>query len=270
MIPAVLNDNRDRGTHRSPMQNGKPHNYKLTVKYDGTHFSGWQAQPETRTVQQTIEQAIEDVFGERVRVHASGRTDTGVHAVGQVIHFHLQAGHSPSDVKDRLNDRLPEDVRVSDAEEMPSDFHSRYSAVGKQYRYTIFRQRKPRFNRRSDVYYWGGLLDIDKMRQAASCLVGEHDFSSFGNNPKYEVPNKVKTITKLDIRKEGDYIYIDVKGSGFLYKMVRSIVGTLLWVGTGKIPPENMQDILDARDRTKAGPAADAAGLCLMEVEYPE
>ncbi len=153
---------------------------------------------------------------------------------------------------------------------MAPDFHARYCAVQKTYRYTILRRKKPRCNRRTDVCYYGGPLDIEKMRRAASFLVGTHDFSSFGTNPRHPVVHKVKTLSKLDIEEEDDYICITVQGSGFLYKMVRSIVGTLLWVGTGRIAPEDMEDILGACDRTMAGPVAPASGLCLVRVAYME
>jgi len=245
-------------------------NYRLVLRYDGTHFKGMQSQPDTRTVQQVLEDAIHSIFGIRTRIYSSGRTDTGVHAQGQVVNFFMDEIVDPQELLGKLNGILPDDVRVLEACEMPLGFHSRYSAVSKTYRYSILRQRKPRTGYRTDVYYWGGPLDVDKMRQAAVCLVGTRDFSSFGCNPRYHVKEKVKTIIKLDIAEDGDYIRIAIKGSGFLYKMVRSIVGTLLWVGTGKIPSNKMQDILEARDRTKAGPAAAASGLCLMEVDYPE
>jgi len=246
------------------------HNYRLVLKYDGTHFKGMQSQPDTRTVQQVLEDALHSIFGIRFTLYSSGRTDAGVHAQGQVVNFFMDEEIDPQELLGKLNSILPDDVSVLEAGEAPLDFHSRYSAVSKTYIYTILRQRKPRTGYRTDVYYWGGPLDVDKMRRAAACLIGTSDFSSFGCNPRYNVKEKVKTIIKLDIAENGDYIRIAIKGSGFLYKMVRSIVGTLLWVGTGKIPPNKMQDILEACDRTKAGPAAAASGLCLMGVDYPE
>ena len=246
------------------------YNYKVVLKYDGTNFKGWQAQPNERTVQQAVEEALLRIFEEELRVYSSGRTDTGVHALGQVVNFISTKKITPEELLDKLNKNMPQDIRALEVREVPPDFHARYSAIGKTYRYTILRKKRPHHDRTTDVYYWGGPLDIEKIRKAASCLVGTHDFSSFGNNPRHPVVHKVKTVLKLDIQEQGDYIYIEVKGSGFLYKMVRSIVGTLIWVGTGKIPPEKMQDILGARDRTKAGPVAAASGLCLTEVEYPE
>jgi tRNA pseudouridine38-40 synthase len=245
------------------------HNYKIVLKYDGTNFRGWQVQPGERTVQQTVEEALWRVFGERFRVYASGRTDTGVHALGQVINFSTAKGILPDRLLKGLNELLPEDVMALDIREVHADFHARYSAVSKTYRYTILRKKPPRFGRRTDVYYWGGPLDVEKMRRSALFLIGTHDFASFGNNPRHPVKERVRTIEKLDIEEEGDYIHIAIKGSGFLYKMARSIVGTLIWVGTGKIPPDQMESIIEARDRTKAGPVAAASGLCLVEVEYP-
>jgi len=174
------------------------------------------------------------------------------------------------DFPENINRILPDDIRVLECAEVHADFHARRSAISKTYRYTILREKKPLNNRRNDVHYYAGQLDLEKMRIAASCMLGTHDFSSFGNNPGYPVPHKIKTIEKLDITDLDNYYLIEITGSGFLYKMVRSIVGTLIWIGTGKISPERMPAILDARDRTKAGPAAPASGLCLVKVLYRE
>ena len=246
------------------------HNYKLVLKYDGTNYLGWQAQEGGQTVQQKVESALYSILNQNFRVYSSGRTDTGVHALALTANFFTDSELSPEYMFEELNRILPKDIRVVEFMEVPLDFHARRSAIAKIYRYTILREKKPTHDRRSDIHYYAGPLDLAKMRSAASFLIGTHDFSSFGNNPGYPVSHKVKTITKLDIIESGSYILIEVTGSGFLYKMVRSIVGTLLWVGTGKIPVEKMPAILDARDRTKAGPAAPASGLCLVEVFYPE
>ena len=246
------------------------YNYRLVLKYDGTNYLGWQSQKNGHTVQQKVEAALSDVLDEKIIVYSSGRTDTGVHASGQAVNFFTDKELSSPQILDILNRSLPGDIRAIDFKEVPRDFHARRSAVAKTYRYTILREKKPLHNRRTDVHYYSGPLDLDKMRHAALSLLGTHDFSSFGNNPGYPVPHKTKTITKLDISESGEYIHIEITGSGFLYKMVRSIVGTLLWIGTGKIAPEKMPAILEARDRTKAGPAAPASGLCLIEVFYPE
>lgn len=252
------------------MRPQKKHNYKLVLKYDGSNYLGWQAQKNGQTIQQTVEQAIYNILGEHVRLYSSGRTDAGVHALGLTVNFYTDKELSPSKTADELNRLLPFDISVVDFQEVPLDFHARRSAIAKTYRYTILREKKPRDNQRKDVHYYPAPLDIEKMRLASSYLIGCHDFSSFGNNPGYPVDHKVKTIKKLDIIDSGNYIFIEITGSGFLYKMVRSIVGTLLWIGAGKMPPEKMSAILEARDRTKAGPVAPASGLCLVEVIYPE
>ena len=245
-------------------------NYKVVLEYDGTNFRGWQVQPGERTVQQTVEETLWRIFGEKFRVYASGRTDTGVHALRQVVNFFATKKTAPEQLLANLNELLPEDVRALEVQQVAPDFHARYSAISKTYRYTILRKKRPRHGRRTDVYYWAGPLDIEKMRRAASLLVGTHNFASFGNNPRHPVKERIKTIEELDIEEQGDYIHMTIKGSGFLYKMARSIVGTLIWVGTGKITPEQIENIIAARDRTKAGPVAAASGLCLVEVEYPE
>jgi tRNA pseudouridine38-40 synthase len=252
------------------MHSKQENNYKLVVKYDGTNYRGWQSQKGENTVQQTVEKALSQIICEKIGVYSSGRTDTGVHALGQTVNFHTHKELIPEKTLLELNNALPEDIRVLEMKKVSPAFHSRHSAIAKTYRYTILRQKKPRYDRRTDVHYFSGPLDIGKMRYAAAFLLGTHDFSSFGNNPGYPVDHKVKTIKKLDIIESDDYIQIEITGSGFLYKMVRSIVGTLIWIGTGKIPANRMPAILDARDRTKAGPVAPASGLCLVEVFYPE
>jgi len=221
-------------------------------------------------MQGVLEEGLEEILGTQTRIHASGRTDAGVHALGQVVHFKADTDISPEELKTRLNDLLPEDIRVLSAKEMPLSFHSRYDATGKVYRYTILNSRiQGRYTAKS-TYVFSAELHLEKMRQAASYLVGTHDFSAFGVNRGREVNNPVRTIKRLDLRREGHYVFIEVEADGFLYKMVRSIVGTLINVGRGKTQPEEIPAILESRDRCRAGATAPAHGLCLVEVKYPE
>jgi tRNA pseudouridine38-40 synthase len=245
-------------------------NFKLVVRYDGSNYHGWQLQPDVVTVQGVLEAAIEEVTGRKVRIHASGRTDTGVHAFGQVIHFPAETALPTSELPTRLNSVLPADVRVLSAEEKPLSFHCRYDAVSKLYRYSILNCRiVGRYTARS-VHVFPWQLDLEAMRRAANHLIGMHDFSSFGVNPGREVENPTRTIKRLDLTKQGHYIFIEVEADGFLYKMVRSIVGTLLHVGVGKRSPDEIPSILESRDRSSAGPTAPPHGLCLVEVKYPD
>lgn len=244
-------------------------NFKLVLRYDGANYHGWQLQRDVLTIQGVLEEAIEQVAGVKARVHASGRTDAGVHALGQVVHFKAQTEISPQELKARLNESLPEDIRVLSAEKVPLSFHSRYDASSKVYRYSILNCRiAGRYTARS-AHVFSPKLDLERMRTAASYLVGTHDFSSFGVNPGREVENPTRTIKRLELTRQGHYIFVELEADGFLYKMVRSIVGTLLKVGAGKIEPEEMPAILESRDRCRAGATAPPHGLCLLEVKYP-
>jgi tRNA pseudouridine38-40 synthase len=243
-------------------------NIKLTLSYDGTDFNGWQTQPGFRTVQETLEQAIASLTGEaRVRVNASGRTDTGVHAIGQVVNFYSNTQH-PLDVLVRaVNAHLPPDVVVREAADVPESFDACRDAKRKLYRYLIHDGPVPDlFLRR---YYCPSKhrLDVAAMRRAAEPLKGRHDFHSF----ETDWPNRlssVRTITHLAVNRFGNYIWLDVEADGFLYNMVRAIAGTLINVGRGYWPEEHVAEILHAEDRTQAGPTAPAQGLFLMRVTY--
>lgn len=244
--------------------------FRVVLAYDGRNYKGWQVQPDQTTVQGTVEAALEHVLGAFTRIHASGRTDTGVSALGQVIHFETDRWTgSPGELEAKLKTGLPDDIVVRALDEMPAGFHSRYHAARKHYRYTVCNTKKPWPGPvRHDVYYVGRRLDVDRMRQAAGHLVGTHDFSSFGVNPGREIDTPVKTLMRCDVTLDAPMITFDLVGDGFLYKMVRSIVGTLLKVGVGAIEPDEILDILAARDRTRAGPTAPPYGLCLMQVFY--
>ncbi|MGE3807438.1 MAG: tRNA pseudouridine(38-40) synthase TruA [Gemmataceae bacterium] len=243
------------------------HNFKLTLAYDGTDFTGWQTQPGFRTVQETLEQAIAKLTSEEVRVNASGRTDSGVHALGQVVNFHSNTAIEAGKLVQAINAHLPEDMIVSAAERVPVDFDANRDAVRKLYRYVIHDGPVPDLFLRRYSYHTRRKLDAEAMRQAAHCLVGQHDFHSF----ETEWPNRassVRTITHLGLSRFGDWIWLDVEADGFLYNMVRAIAGTLINVGRGYWPIEQVAAILQAEDRREAGPTAPAQGLFLMRVTY--
>ncbi len=244
-------------------------NHKLTLSYDGTNFSGWQIQPGLRTVQETLELAIAEIIGTRPHANASGRTDTGVHAVGQVVNVRCETRLTASELLRAVNSKLPDDVVIREACEVPDAFDANRDALRKLYRYVI--RDEPiadpflrRFHCQSRQR-----LDAAAMARAASCLVGEHDFRSF----ETEWPNRktsVRTITQLSVNRAGESIWIDVEADGFLYNMVRAIAGTLMNVGRGFWPEGKAAAILNALDRREAGPTAPACGLFLMRVTYLE
>jgi tRNA pseudouridine38-40 synthase len=242
-------------------------NIKLTLSYDGTEFNGWQTQPGFRTVQETLEKAILDLTGEAVRVNASGRTDTGVHAVGQVANFHTHASYVPDVLVRAINARLPADVVVREASDVPDAFDANRGAKRKLYRYVI--QDGPVHDVFLRRYYCHSRhpLDVAAMQEAAEPLKGRHDFHSF----ETDWPNRmssVRTITHLAINRAGEWIWLDVEADGFLYNMVRAIAGTLINVGRGYWPVSQVAEILKAEDRREAGPTAPAQGLFLMRVTY--
>jgi tRNA pseudouridine38-40 synthase len=242
-------------------------NLKLTLSHDGTDFNGWQTQPGYRTVQDTLEQAIAAVTGARPHANASGRTDAGVHAVGQVVNFHTETRLRPDVLLRAINAHLPDDVVVREASEVGQLFDANKDAVRKLYRYVI--RDNPvgdpflrRYAAPSKVR-----LDAAAMARAARVLVGRHDFHSF----ETEWPNRassVRTVTHLAVNRAGEYIWIDVEADGFLYNMVRAIAGTLMNVGRGFWPESKVAEILSAEDRKEAGPTAPACGLFLMRVSY--
>jgi tRNA pseudouridine38-40 synthase len=243
-------------------------NFKLTLAYDGTDFFGWQTQPGFRTVQETLEGAIAKITGEeRVRVNASGRTDSGVHAVGQVANLFSATRLAPEALLKAINANLPPDVSVFAAAEVPQAFDANHDAVRKLYRYVIHDGPVPSPFLRRYCCQSRHKLDAAAMARAAEPLRGRHDFHSF----ETDWPNRmssVRTITHLAVSRFGDYVWIDVEADGFLYNMVRAIAGTLMNVGRGYWPAEQVAEILRAEDRTQAGPTAPAQGLFLMRVTY--
>ncbi len=240
---------------------------KLTIAYDGTNYCGWQVQPNGITIEEVINKALKKLTGENIQVIGASRTDSGVHAMGNVAVFDTETTIPAEKIAMALNQRLPEDIVIVQSEEVPLDFHPRYCDCSKTYEYHIINTRIPMPTKRLTNYFVSYTLDIDKMRQAASYLIGEHDFVSFCNI-RTDVENTVRTIQELDIITNGDEITIRITGNGFLYNMVRIIVGTLVRVGRGFYGPEKVKEILEARDRKAAGVTAPAHGLILTKIEY--
>lgn len=243
-------------------------NIRLTLSYDGSDFNGWQTQPGYRTVQETLEKAIAALTGEeRVRVNASGRTDAGVHAVGQVVNFYTTTRHACPVILRAVNAHLPPDVVLRSAEDVPQAFDANRDAKRKLYRYVIHDGPVPSPFLRRYAFHTRHPLDADAMRRAAQVLKGRHDFHSF----ETEWPNRmssVRTITHLGLSRAGEYVWLDVEADGFLYNMVRAIAGTLVNVGRGYWPESRVAEILQAEDRRLAGPTAPPQGLFLMRVTY--
>ncbi len=242
-------------------------NIKLILCYDGTEFHGWQRQPSLRTVQQVLEEAIERLTGVRPTTTASGRTDAGVHAMGQVVHFLTASRHEPETFVRALNAMLPRDLRILDAAEMPQAFHATLDARSKRYRYTIDNARIPSPFQLRYSWHVPKPLDAGAMGRAGASLLGRHDFRSF----ETDWPNRmssVRTIFDVAVARDGDLVTIEVEADGFLYNMVRSIAGTLVLVGQGKRPESWVADVLAAQDRVEAGPTAPPQGLFLLTVRY--
>ena len=242
--------------------------YKCTISYDGTLFSGFQIQPKERTVQSELEKALKKIHkGTTVKVVASGRTDAGVHAKGQVLHFDTPLSISEESWPIALQTKLPRDIAVHKVEKATATFHSRFDSVGKEYRYYIRRARLNDPFTRNYQYHYSYSLDLDQMREAVTYLLGTHDFTSFCS-VKTVIENRVRTMNVIDIIEDGDVIMFRVVGDGFLYNMVRILVGTILEVGRGYRSPDEIPEILMALDRSRAGKTAPPHGLYLWEVHY--
>lgn len=243
--------------------------FKLTVAYDGTAYAGWQVQPNHLSVQQVIEAALATIVGHTVKVHGSGRTDQGVHARGQVAHVDLTCRMSAASIGRALNARLPLDIRVLSASPVRSDFHARRSAAGKEYRYFVWNNATVLPDKRLYSTHVYRPLKVAPMREAAFRFVGRHDFASFTANPQREVESTVRSIFAFTVSKRGKEIVFRVRGEGFLYKQVRSMVGFLLRVGEGAEKPEAVSELLESRAPRKARvPSAAAHGLFLWRVWY--
>ena len=239
---------------------------KIVAEYDGSNYSGWQRQLNSNSVQQTIEECLYLLTRKTIVVHGAGRTDAGVHAIGQVFHFDDDTIPAEK-YAGALNSKLPYDIRAISSEAVDDEFHSRFDAKGKRYQYKILNQKRPIVIQRNYAWRVYKHLDVEKMTIASKELLGEHDFTSFMAARSF-VNSPVREIYSLNIAKEDSEIIIDVYGNGFLRSMVRIIAGTLVEMGTGQIDYRKMKDIIDAKNRLSAGITAPAGGLYLMEVYY--
>lgn len=242
---------------------------KCTVRYDGTRYHGWQIQENALTIQEVLERALGEILGARPKIVGCGRTDTGVHAKAYVFHFQSDTAIPAEKLPYALNSKLPPDIVCFAAEDVPPEFHAKKSAVKKRYTYYIHQAEFPDPFLEHRAWFYRYPLDVEKMRQAARAFLGTHDFIGFAS-AGFTVKTTVRTIYALEVCKQGDLIQIDVTGNGFLYNMVRIIAGTLVFVGTGKLSPAAMPDIIASGDRTRAGITAPACGLYLSEVFYEE
>lgn len=243
--------------------------FALKVAYDGTAYAGWQVQPGYATVQETLEAALATLSSAPVKLHGSGRTDRGVHARGQVAHFDLETRMAPRSILFALNSRIPGDIRILGVKRVRDDFHARRSATAKEYRYRIFNGPVMLPQERLYMAQVHRPLDLELMRQGAERFLGEHDFRAFMANPQREIPSTVRTIYGFSLTRRGREILVKVKGSGFLYKQVRSMVGMLIRVGHRQESPGRITELLDnAMSRTAHVPTAPAQGLSLWRVWY--
>lgn len=243
---------------------------KLVVAYDGTQYCGWQIQPNGVTIEAVLNKVLTKLTGEQIRVIGASRTDSGVHAMGNIAVFDTVSSIPAKRIKYAMNQKLPGDIVIISSEEVALDWHPRYQdAILKTYEYHIYNAKFPDPLRRLTSTHVSFTLDVDKMRQGALHLVGEHDFVSFCNI-RSDVENTVRTVESLCITKEGAEIIIRITGNGFLYNMVRIIAGTLIRVGRGFYTPEKVAEIMQAKERTQAGVTAPPQGLVLVGIEYPK
>jgi tRNA pseudouridine38-40 synthase len=244
---------------------------KLTIAYDGTAYQGWQIQSIGLGVQQLVEDALAKLFPSRPRLHSSSRTDTGVHALGMVAHLDLPRSEFRMPIAKlalALNAHLPPDIRVVGAGLVEPDFHARFAALGKQYRYFVWNHAAANPLLRHQSWHVPKPLIIAPMRAAARQLIGTHDFAAFAATHGYEIESTVRTLGRCDIRKSGPLLTFVIEANGFLFKMCRGIVGTLVQIGMGKLDPQDIQSILASKDRRRAGMSAPAHGLVLWKVFY--
>nr|WP_024834903.1 tRNA pseudouridine(38-40) synthase TruA [Clostridium sp. 12(A)] len=240
---------------------------KMIVAYDGTNYCGWQIQNNGLTIEEVLNKTLTELLKEKITVTGASRTDSGVHAEGNVAVFDTENRMPADKICFALNQRLPDDIRILQSEEVAPDYHPRKQNCVKTYEYKIMNRKIEIPTLRLYTHFCYYPLDVDKMREAGAYLVGEHDFKSFCT-ARGQAEETVRTIYSLDIEKTGDLITIRIKGSGFLYNMVRIIAGTLMKVGMGVYPPSHVEEIIDARDRNAAGPKAAAKGLTLVSLDY--
>lgn len=255
--------------------------YRIIVEYNGAAFAGWQKNKALPSVQETLEEAIWRFCGERVQVTGAGRTDAGVHALGQLAHFDLVQAQEPFTIMNALNYHLlaiaktdtpqgvygERQVAVMAAEAAPDDFHARFSAKGRHYRYRILNRRPPPVIDAAFVWHVPEALDISAMQEAAKLLLGHHDFTSF-RDTQCQAKSPLKTLDRFDVAAQGEEIHLCLSARSFLHHQVRIMAGSLKWVGSGRWNARHIAQVLEDRDRTKGGPTAPAQGLCLLKVDY--
>ena len=241
---------------------------RLIVSYDGTNYCGWQIQNNGITVEEVLNRALTDLCREEIAVIGASRTDSGVHALGNVAVFDTNSRIPGEKFSFALNQRLPDDIRIQRSDEVADDWHPRFQDTVKTYEYRFLNRRIPDPMRRLYSYFIYYPMDVENMQKAADYLIGEHDFKSFCT-PRTQVRSTVRTIYGLTLTKEGDEIRMRITGNGFLYNMVRIIAGTLARVGTGLYTPERVKEILEAKDRNVSGPKAPPQGLTLISIAYP-
>jgi tRNA pseudouridine38-40 synthase len=245
--------------------------FKLTIAYDGTNYAGWQVQKSGIGVQQRVEEALGKLFPSVGRIHSSSRTDKGVHALGMVAHVEIARAEFRMPVNKlalAINAHLPGDIRIMAAQKCATDFHARFQAAGKQYRYFVWNHTAMNPLLRRQAWQVPRKLDVTAMRSAAKLFLGRHDFKSFAASRSYEMESTVRTLTKCDLKRSAELLTFIIEGDGFLYKMCRGIVGTLVQVGQGKIAADEIKKILATKDRRMAGMTAPALGLVLWKVYY--
>lgn len=242
-------------------------NIKLTLAYDGTNYHGFAAQPNVNTISATLKEALKKLTSEEVKLICASRTDAGVHAKCQVVNFFTNS-NIPVEVFPRaLNSYLPKDIVVYDACKVEDTFHARFSAKYRKYRYSILNSKYPDVFHRNYTHWVAFDLNLENMLKACEFLVGVHDFSAFASEVK-SIKNPIRNVESLSIVKNGVFIFFDIKANAFLFNMVRTIVGTLIEVGKGKLTPIDVKYILDSKDRSKAAPPVSPQGLCLIEIGY--
>jgi len=244
-----------------------PRRIKLTLEYNGARYHGWQVQPDTVTIQGTVEASLTRITDNPVRLHAAGRTDAGVHALAQVVHFDTPSSLSPGDLQRGLNCLLPDDIVVRDAAEVTLDFHAQYTARQKTYAYIVYNHPLRSAFRAPYAWHVRKPLDVAAMREAASALVGQHDFSAFRAS-SCTARSSIRYLERLAVKQRAEQLFFVLRANGFLQHMVRNIVGTLVVIGQGKMAPHHMHDILQSRQRQLAGPTAPPQGLYLLRVHY--
>ncbi len=243
-------------------------NFKIILQYEGSKYQGWQKQVSTdNTIQGKLEALVSKMCDAPIEVHGAGRTDAGVHAYGQVAHFHADTDLSPAEIKDYMNRYLPEDIAVISCEEVQERFHARLHAKGKTYCYHIWNSAEKPVFRRKFVHQVPGELDMEAMKYAAALLCGTHDYQSFTSTKKGK-KSTVRTVDSITITKEGPELIFTCKGDGFLYHMVRIMMGTIIEVGLGIRKASDIPEILEAKERSKSGHLVPGKGLALMEVTY--